>query len=165
MSAPDGTCVDGSPLGGASMLTIVSMVLAFPTVFWLVSYLIPQIYMALLRPVPNLKLKYNSDWALVTGGGSGIGKALAWKLASQGLNVVLVSLDDEFLKQTTQELQKAFPKQQFRAVGVNFAPGVKYMEKIIAATKDIEIPIVFCNAGFMVTGFLDQTPIGKTVRP
>jgi short-subunit dehydrogenase len=50
---------------------------------------------------------------------------------------------------------------QFRSVGVNFFPGVDYMAKIKEATKDIEIPIIFNNAGFMVTGFLDQTPIGK----
>jgi len=60
------------------------------------------------------------------------------------------------------EIQKAYPKQKFRFVGVNFAPGVKYMDKIVAATKDIEIPIIFCNAGFIVTGFLDQAPIGTS---
>jgi hypothetical protein len=42
--------------------------LAFPTAFWLIAYLTPQIIM-LLRPVPDLKRKYNASWALVTGGG------------------------------------------------------------------------------------------------
>jgi len=135
-------------------------IFAFPTIFWLVSYLLPQIYMA-FRPVPDLKKKYNAEWGLVSGAGSGIGKALAFKLAGQGLNVVLVSLDDAFLKQTMVEIQEAFPEQQFRQVAVNFAPGVPYMDKIIKATKDIQIPIVFCNAGFMVTGFVDQAPIEK----
>ena len=60
-----------------------------------------------------------------------------------------------------QEIKEAFPKQQFRSVGVSFSPGVNYMKPIIKATKDIDVPIVFCNAGFMVTGFLDQTPIEK----
>jgi short-subunit dehydrogenase len=136
------------------------MIFAFPTVFWFVAYLIPQIYMC-LRPVPDLKKRYNAEWALVTGGGSGIGKALSFKLASQGLNVVVVTLDDDMLKATMKELKEAFPKLQFRSVGVNLAPGVNYMEKIKEATKDIHVPIIFNNAGFMVTGFLDQAPIGK----
>jgi short-subunit dehydrogenase len=153
-----GSC-DASSLY-TSPLLVVSMMFAFPTLFWLVAYLVPQLYMA-FRSVPNLKEKYSAEWALVTGGGSGIGKSLSFKLASQGLNVVLVSLDDEFLKSTMKELKDTYPKQEFRAVGVNFAPGVKYMDDIIKATKDLFIPIVFCNAGFMVTGFLDQAPIEK----
>ena len=145
-----------APSTAASSATWAALVvLAFPTAFWLVAYLLPQLYMA-LRPVPDLKKRYNADWALVTGGGSGIGKALAFKLASQGLNVVVVSLDDDYLAGTMKELAAAYPKLQFRAVGVNFAPGVKYMDKIRAATKDIDIPIVFSNAGFIVTGTLQS---------
>lgn len=143
-----------------SLIGVFSLLFAIPTFFWLIAYLIPQLFMA-FRPVPDLAKKYNAEWALVTGGGSGIGKALCFKLASQGLNVVVVSLDDDFLKQTCKELKDTFPKQQFRAVGVTFSPGVNYMDKLKEATKDIFIPIVFCNAGFMVTGFVDQAPIEK----
>jgi short-subunit dehydrogenase len=141
---------------------IVLWILAIPTFIWLISYLIPQLYMA-YRPVPDLKKKYNAEWALVTGAGSGIGKALAFKLASQQLNVVLISLDDPMLQQTMIEIKAKYPKQQFRSIGVNFAPGVKYMDTINAAVKDIQdkIVIIFCNAGYMVTGFIDQTPIDK----
>ena len=45
--------------------------------------------------------------------------------------------------------------------GVNFAPGVDYLKQIKDATKDIDIQIVFNNAGFLVTGFFDQAPLGK----
>lgn len=71
------------------------------------------------------------------------------------------SLDDKFLKQTLTDLKENFPQQEFRSVAVNFSPGVKYMDKIVEATKDIEIPIIFNNAGFIVTGFIDQAPIEK----
>jgi len=53
-----------------------------------------NLYMYLAGPV-NLKKKYKAEWALVTGAGTGIGKALSETLAEQGLNVVLVSLPDK----------------------------------------------------------------------
>ena len=139
---------------------VVLAIFAVPTAFWVVMYSLPQLYMA-FRPVPDLKKRYNATWALVTGGGSGIGKALAFKLAKQGLNVVVVSLDDDFLKETMAQLKENFPDLEFRSVGVNFAPGVDYLKQIKEATKDIDIQIVFNNAGFLVTGFFDQAPLGK----
>jgi hypothetical protein len=39
---------------------------------------------------------------------SGIGKCLAEKLAKQGLNIVLVAIDDNLLKTTHQELCERF---------------------------------------------------------
>ena len=143
-----------------SLTSIITTILALPTLIWLLGYTIPQILMK-LRAVPDLKKRYDATWALVTGAGSGIGKALAFKLASQGLNVVVVSLDDDFLKKTVKELKENYPKLQFRSVGVAFAPGIDYLGKIKDATKDIDIPIIFNNAGFIVTGFLDQAPLGK----
>lgn len=151
------TCAAGSVF---PFLSILSTFLALPTFIWLVAYSIPQIYMA-FRPVPDLKKRYNAKWALVTGAGSGIGKAIAFKLASQGLNVIIVTLDDEFLTQTMKELKERYPSLEFRSVGVAFSPGVDYMQKITAATKDIEVNIIFNNAGFIVTGFVDQAPLGK----
>jgi len=138
----------------------LSCIFAAPTLIWLILYTLPQLYIA-FRPVPDLKKRYDATWALVTGAGSGIGKSLAFKLASQGLNVVLVSLDDDFLKATMKEIQAAYPDLTFRSVGVSFSPGVPYLEKIKEATKDIEIKIIFNNAGFIVTGFMDQSPLPK----
>lgn len=160
----DDTCtadaVPGAADGLPSYLFVLSCVFAFPTVFWIVAYVLPQLYMT-YRPVPDLKKRYNATWALVTGGGSGIGKALTFKLARQGLNVVVVSLDDDALKDTMKQLAETFPDLQFRNVACTFSPGVDYMKQIDKATKDIEVPIIFNNAGFLVTGFFDQAPLPK----
>ena len=53
---------------------------------------------------------------------AGIGKSLAWKLAAQGLNVVVVALDDQLLSDTVEELKSAFPKCKFVKVGALSPP-------------------------------------------
>ena len=155
--AIDGTCTTeaaAAAVGGGYddyyplWLVVVLGVISLPTILWIICYTLPQMYMA-FRPVPDLKKRYNATWALVTGGGSGIGKALAFKLAKQGLNVVVVSLDDDILKETMKQLKDNFPTLEFRSVGVMFSPGVDYLKKIEKVTKDIDIQIIFNNAGFM----------------
>jgi short-subunit dehydrogenase len=114
--------------------------------------------MSLKGPV-DLKKKYKADWALVTGAGTGIGKSIAETMALQGLNVVLVSLPDKFLNETTEILKKQFPNQIFLAVPAVFDHKTDYMSAIIEATKDLDIAVVFNNAGYIVTGFFDQTSV------
>lgn len=89
---------------------LILLAIAAPTVVWSVTYFLPLIFMKLLGP-QDLKEKYNAQWALVTGGSSGIGRAIVDRLAMQGLNVCVVSMNDDLLKNTVKELQSAFPKQ------------------------------------------------------
>lgn len=93
---------------GFVLLAILAV--AAPTVIWCVTYFLPLIVMKLLGP-QDLKKKYQAQWALVTGGSSGIGRAIVDRLALQGLNVCVVSIDDDLLKNTVKELKAAFPKQ------------------------------------------------------
>jgi short-subunit dehydrogenase len=73
--------------------------------------------------------------------------------------VVLVSLPDKFLDETVESLQQRFPKILFRKVPAKFDHKTDYMPGIIDATKDIDVAIVFNNAGYIVTGFFDQSPL------
>lgn len=93
---------------------------------------------------------------------TGIGKAYAKKLASQGLNVVLVALDDalgdDLLGKTYTELTAAYPKVTFRKVGVNLGrPG--YLEQVKTAVADINVQCAFLNAGYMNTGMFDSVSL------
>lgn len=40
-----------------------------------------------------------------------------------------------------------------RQVGVNLGQPGKYIEVIAEATRDIAVQVVFCNAGYVLTGF------------
>ncbi|EGB07206.1 hypothetical protein AURANDRAFT_27825 [Aureococcus anophagefferens] len=135
-------------------------ILAAPTALWLAAYFLPLLYIR-LRGVQDLKKKYGATWAVVTGGSTGIGRAICEELAKQGLNVVVAALPDKFLEPAVAELSAAYKGQEFVAVGVSFAPGADYLEKIKAATADKDVQIVFNNAGFIVTGFFDTQPLGK----
>ena len=46
-----------------------------------------------------------------------------------------------------------------RAVPAKFDHKTDYMPGIIEATKDIDVQVIFNNAGYIVTGFFDQTKL------
>eukprot|EP00045_Choanoeca_perplexa_P004778 m.40591 g.40591 ORF g.40591 m.40591 type:complete len:336 (-) comp12761_c0_seq1:77-1084(-) len=108
----------------------------------------------------NLKKKYKAEWALVTGASSGIGKAVVKKLAQQGINVVMVALDDKLLADSVKEMETAFKSLSFVKIGVNLADP-DFMKPIEEKTKDLDINLVFNNAGFITTGFFAKTALGR----
>jgi len=112
-----------------------------------------------LKP-QDLKKKYNAQWALVSGGSSGIGRALVEKLAKMGLNVVVVALEDDLLEKSYKQLTDTYRGVTFRKVGVNLgkvSDSYDYLKIIADATADIDVQIVFNNAGYIVMKSLAVT--------
>lgn len=73
---------------------------------------------------------------------------------------MLVALDDKLLKDAHAELAAEFPGVEFRAVGCNLgAPGGTYVNTVHSATSDIDVQLVFLNAGYMLTGLYEATPL------
>ncbi|KAJ3339544.1 hypothetical protein HDU93_008075 [Gonapodya sp. JEL0774] len=101
----------------------------------------------------DLKKKYGSEWALVSGGSSGIGAAIVRKLAAQGINVVVVALDDPVLSGALTEFRSEFPRVEFREVGCDLSEDVggsqdpEYIKRIKEKTKDLDVQLIFNNAG------------------
>lgn len=147
------------------------------------SYFITEAILAFWFKGQNLKKRYNASWALVTGSSSGeteipppmhsqiyldeesdpspgIGKSIAVKLARQGINVVLVAIDDAFLESTFVELKQMFPNQQFRKVAADLGKD-GYLPGIAKQTDDLDIQLVFCNAGYMITGFFHNRTLDE----
>lgn len=68
---------------------------------------------------------------------------------------MLVALDEPVFSTTMQELSAAHPTVQLRKVAVDLSkPG--YMETIADATSDVDVQVVFNNAGYIVTGFFED---------
>ena len=137
-----------------------SGVLACIALFNVTCYVVPLV-LSWLYSGANLKRKYGAEWAVVTGSSSGIGKSIAKALARQGINCVLVALDDDLLGATFAELSKAFPGVSFRKCGVNLAASDgSYMAPIAECTRDIKVQLLFNNAGYIKTSFFHLSDLG-----
>lgn len=111
----------------------------------LIVYLIHQVLLGYYFKDRDLKRRYNAKWGLVTGASSGrhqgncfkrkvrelkqawlclagIGKALAMRLADQGVNVVLVAKPDELLNDTHAEMQSIYKNLQIRKASMALKP-------------------------------------------
>src|SRR5260370_17286305 len=89
----------------------------------------------------------NGKVALVTGGGSGIGKASAWALAREGLGVVGAGRRPEPLQAVVGEIEGL----QGKALGVPTDVGdPASVEALFAKTKQMfgRLDVLFNNAGF-----------------
>jgi len=102
-------------------------------------------------------------WALVTGASTGIGRAITEKLAKQGINVVLVALDDQFLKDFFKKIQADYPTLKFRSIGVDLGKD-GYMNSIVENTADIPINLVFNNAGFITVGLFQCLDLDRQLK-
>jgi short-subunit dehydrogenase len=101
--------------------------------------------------VKNFKNKV----ALITGAGSGIGRALAIQLAESGCNLALVDWNEETLKETEEIVRK-------KNVSVSLHPfDLREKEKIESLPDEIieihnQIDVVINNAGLSIIGTVDE---------
>jgi len=72
----------------------------------------------------------------------------------------MVALDDDVLRNSFEELQKLYPGVKFRSCGADLSSS-DFMGKVIEATKDIKVNLVFNNAGFITTGFFHDVPLER----
>ncbi|KAM6589492.1 hypothetical protein CsatA_012097 [Cannabis sativa] len=105
------------------------------------------VWVMFLRSPKNLK-EYGS-WAVVTGATDGIGKALAFELASKGLNLVLVGRNPSKLQTTSMEIISSSSSIEVKTLVVDLAKcsGKQIVEIIDKEIKGLDVGILVNNAG------------------
>jgi len=105
-------------------------------------------------PMGRLRGKYG-DWALVTGGTTGIGRAIAAELAKEGLNLVLIARNEGRLEEVKVGLEHRHGVSVRVVVADLTEPTA--VEQIEDATEDLEIGVLVPNAGVEMSGEFVET--------
>ncbi|NXK41030.1 HSDL1 protein, partial [Piprites chloris] len=136
----------------------LALVGAWYTVRKCVSLALDTYSMLRLHVIPKLGcevdlVKQYGQWAVVTGGTEGIGKAYAQELAKRGVNIILVSRNREKLEAVCRSISETY-KVQTDFIVADFSKGREPYPAIKEALKDREIGILVNNVG-MFTRYPD----------
>ncbi len=96
--------------------------------------------------------------ALITGGGRGLGKAVAIALANEGVNIGITGRNEEHLKSTVAELKKLGVKAVYSAFNVEEMAQVEQGVASIASQLG-GIDILINNAGVGDFGSFEEMPV------
>lgn len=99
--------------------------------------------------------RLDNKTAIITGGGSGIGKAIATVFAQQGAAVHILDMDEQGANNVVKEITTDGGKAQFHKCDVSKQADVKQIVDGIAASGSIDILIN--NAGIAHIGTADST--------
>lgn len=103
---------------------------------------------------------YRGKKVLVTGGSSGIGKALAWAMAELGAEVALVAHRPDLLREATEELSRA--NLQARAFVCDLADAAQTAELAQRVLAEFGVPdLLVNNAGFATYRPFEQQPVDE----
>jgi NAD(P)-dependent dehydrogenase (short-subunit alcohol dehydrogenase family) len=100
--------------------------------------------------------RLDNKTAIITGGGSGIGKAIATVFAQQGASVHILDMDEQGATNVVKEITEAGGKGKFYKCDVSKQADVKQIVDSIAANGAIDILIN--NAGIAHIGTAETTP-------
>src|SRR3979411_845812 len=100
--------------------------------------------------------RLDNKTAIVTGGGSGIGKAISKIFAMQGAFVFILDMDEKSGNSTAEEIKSKGEKANFRKCNISKQEEVKkIVEEIFKQTNAIHILVN--NAGIAHVGNLETT--------
>lgn len=99
-------------------------------------------------------------YTLITGASKGIGRAIAVECARRGMNLALISLPDENLKELSNELASKYKiKSRYKTIDLTDSKSPELIHKWCVENK-LEINTLINNAGFGSQGSFENQTIG-----
>ncbi|KAJ8615620.1 hypothetical protein MRB53_034992 [Persea americana] len=130
------------------VLELLARTIGYMTIIRVLIAICRWVWATFLRPSKNLK-EYGS-WALVTGSTDGIGKALAFELASKGLHLILVGRNSTKLKATANEIHGRYGSGvQVRSVVIDFSSDSLEVigKRVEEGIEGLDVGILINNVG------------------
>ena len=103
----------------------------------------------------NLKEKYG-EWGIILGATEGVGKAFCEKIASEGMNVVMVGRREEMLNALGEEISSKYGVKHL-VIKADFA-NPSSVDEIFEKTKYLDMGFMSYVACFHTFGKLQDTP-------
>ena len=97
-------------------------------------------------------MKTNTDYALVTGASSGLGKSYALELAKRGIPLLLVSRENEGLPRLCKSIKKSYKVD------------VYYFETDLTIMSKLKKMVTWVNQNFKINILINNAGIGGTVE-
>merc|ERR1711916_327552 len=135
--------VDDLPSGLVFALVLVGgWIVIKGAVNWLFAF-----YTYFVRPGKNMR--DFGEWAVVTGASDGIGKAYATEFARAGMNVVLISRNQERLDAAAEEITGVAPNATIKVIAVDLGAGKDsgIYEDIASELEGLDIGVLVNNVG------------------
>lgn len=104
-----------------------------------------------------MKFSLNDKTAIITGGASGIGKAIAETFAEMGATVHILDLNEEAGSRTASDISVNYKPAYFHPCDVSNFEQVESVVSSVNAVKD-GIDILINNAGIAFVGNIEDTP-------
>jgi 3-oxoacyl-[acyl-carrier protein] reductase len=104
----------------------------------------------------GFKMRLENKVAVITGGGSGIGRATSYLFAREGAKIVVSDIDNRGGEETEKEIKSTGGQASFVHVDVSKAVDLK---NLVGETLDTfgKIDILFNNAGITSTSLIEET--------